>query len=252
MDRIYLSSVLIFLLLVGVSVSAVIFYPRLPARHREDETNATIRLIANVFVVMTSLVFGLMVNSARGSYQELDQNIHSFATQLILFDRTLRELNPGSNDGRARLVAYVQYVVSQPLPTEDPLVKGDRTSEGLLNAVGDVLKTVNPQGERELSLLQDARHQFEQLTQQRWAIVEHSTDSIPVPMVIMLVAWLAVIFASFGYRAPCNATVIAALVVAALLISASLAMVMDMNVPFSGLIQVSDQPLRSVLAEIRH
>jgi hypothetical protein len=37
----------------------------LPAYYRHDDTLNVVRLIANIFVVMTSLVLGLMINSAK-------------------------------------------------------------------------------------------------------------------------------------------------------------------------------------------
>lgn len=101
-------------------------------------------------------------------------------------------------------------------------------------------------------MLTDARQQFRQIVQQRWVIVEQSEGAMPVPLVGMLVAWLVLIFASLGYRAPRNSVVITMFVLSAFLISASLYLILDMNVPFSGPIQVSDHPLRSALAELQH
>jgi hypothetical protein len=88
------------------SIGTLLLYPRLPARHREDDTNTTVRLVANIFVVMTSLVLALMVNSAKNTYEAIDHNLHSFATDLILFDRTTRELAPNSNEERQALITY--------------------------------------------------------------------------------------------------------------------------------------------------
>jgi hypothetical protein len=51
------------------------------------------------------------------------------------------------------------------------------------------------------------------------------------------------IFGSFGYRAPRNALVLMTLVGAAFLITTSIYLVLDMDVPFSGPIQVSPAPL---------
>ena len=44
----------------------------------------------------------------------------------------------------------------------------------------------------------------------RVLLFEQLDSSIPVPFLIVLVFWLAIIFASFGLFAPPNATVIAA------------------------------------------
>ena len=36
---------------------------------------------------MTSLVFGLMINSAKNTFESIDANFHGYATSLIIFER---------------------------------------------------------------------------------------------------------------------------------------------------------------------
>ncbi|GBD48247.1 bestrophin-like domain [Methylopila sp. Yamaguchi] len=79
-----------FLGLVLASFGCLAFHPRLPERHRNEETHNVVRLTANIFVVMTSLVLGLLINSSKTAFDAIDHNVHSFATELILLDRTLR------------------------------------------------------------------------------------------------------------------------------------------------------------------
>ena len=80
----------IFGCLVAASLLMMHWYPKLASRHRDDDTNSVIRLVANIFVVMTSLVFGLMINSAKNTFESIDANFHGYATSMIIFDRTLR------------------------------------------------------------------------------------------------------------------------------------------------------------------
>jgi hypothetical protein len=82
-------------------------------------------------------------------------------------------------------------------------------------------------------------------------IVEQSEGSVPMPMIGMLIAWLTLIFTSYGYRAPQNAVVVSMLLVSAALISASIYLVLDMDVPFKGPVQVSIQPIRRALIEMQ-
>jgi hypothetical protein len=57
---------------------------------------------------MTSLILGLMMNTAKNTLETNDQNIHALATQLILLDRTLRALGPESDQARRYLVEYLE------------------------------------------------------------------------------------------------------------------------------------------------
>jgi hypothetical protein len=60
-----LLALFVFVCLLGASLGALFFHGKLPAHHRHDDTLNVVRLIANIFVVMTSLVLGLMINSAK-------------------------------------------------------------------------------------------------------------------------------------------------------------------------------------------
>ena len=63
----------------------------------------------------------------------------------------------------------------------------------------------------------------------------------------MLVAWLMLIFGSFGYHAPRNHIVVATIVVSAALISIAVYFILDMDVPFAGPIQVSPAPMERAI-----
>jgi uncharacterized membrane protein len=56
----------------------------------QDDINTTLRLVANVFVVITSLVLGLMLNSAENKFETNNRNVHALATDLILLVWVLR------------------------------------------------------------------------------------------------------------------------------------------------------------------
>ncbi|WP_446731594.1 bestrophin-like domain [Pseudomonas sp. OTU5201] len=53
---------------------------------------------------------------------------------------------------------------------------------------------------------------------------------------------MTLVFASFGYRAPHNPMVVTMLLVSASLFAGSVYLVLDMDIPFSGPIQISDDP----------
>ncbi len=67
---------------------------------------------------------------------------------------------------------------------------------------------------------------------------------------MVLISWLTIIFASFSLFADNNATTIAALCVFALSASASLFLILELSQPFTGLMMISSEPLRSVLAPL--
>jgi hypothetical protein len=63
----------------------------------------------------------------------------------------------------------------------------------------------------------------------------------------VVVCWLTLIFASFGLFAPRNATVIAAMVLCAASVAGSLFLILEMDRPFSGVIQIPSDAMREAL-----
>ena len=90
------------------------------------------------------------------------------------------------------------------------------------------------------------------LGQMRWLLFEQTETSISLPMLIILISWLAIIFMSIGLFAPPNATVIVALMMAALSVSGAIFLILELDMPFDGVIQISPAPMRNALIHLGH
>jgi hypothetical protein len=216
-----------------------------PGRGQED-TKTTVRLVANLFVVMTSLVLGLMMNSAKNTLETDNRNVHALGTDLILLDRTMRALGPQAGEARQQLIEYVQTSLH-----EESILDEDPEAEASLDAVGASLRTMQLSGDQQVSLWNDARLLYRQVVQQRWVVVDQSGGTIPRPLIVMLIIWLMLIFASFGYQAPRNRIVTSSFIVAAFLVSAALYLILDMDAPVSGLAKTSNVPFQRALTQLQ-
>ena len=88
------------------------------------------------------------------------------------------------------------------------------------------------------------------LAQTRWLLVGQSGHSIPRPFLVVLVCWLGFIFVSFGLYVRLNTTVVMALFVCALSFSSAIFLILELEQPFEGLIQISAAPMRETLARL--
>lgn len=250
MDSIWVA-VAIFTCLLAASLLMMQLYPKLAARHKDEDTNAVVRLVANIFVVMTSLVFGLMINSAKNTFEAIDSNVHAYATSLNILDRSFRAYGTAAEKARGHLMVYVEEAIANPYRGDQALQHQKSLAVQYLDAIGGALTAIKPVDRFHETMMVDIRQQYHSLIEQRWKIVEQSEGAIPGPLIGMLVAWMTLIYASLGYRAPRNPMVVGMFTVSALLIAASVYLVLDMNVPFHGPIQISDAPLRRALAEMQ-
>ncbi|MCW5693218.1 MAG: hypothetical protein KIT48_12725 [Pseudolabrys sp.] len=235
--------------LIASSLGSAALYRRLPEKHRQAETEEIVRLIANIFVVLASLVLGLMISSARGTFDSVDKAVHAYATELILLDRTMRHYGPDTDSARRYLQVYTKQAAAR-MAQSDPVL-GSRPAEALLNDVGNALRNLAPADPDHVALKARLEQRFETVYAMRWALVEQSEGTIPLPLIALTAAWLVVVFASYGYRAPGNPVMTTSFVASALLIAGTIYLTLDMDVPFDGTIQVSPMPLERALAEMQ-
>lgn len=232
--------------MTGAALLGFLSKTKLPSEHSQDDTRSVVRLVANLFVVMTSLVLGLMLNSAKNTFETNNRDIRTLATEIILLDRTMRALGPEAEDARRHLVEYVQTSLSGANILEEV-----PQAEASLEAAGTSLRAIWVSDEQKVALWNDARQLYRQVVQQRWVVLDQYGGTIPPPLITVVILWLAIIFASFGYRAPHNTIVTASFFLAALLISATLYLILDMDTPSSRMTQVSSVPFQRALAQLQ-
>jgi hypothetical protein len=223
-------SVLVFVCLSAAALGTMHLHSRLDDHLRSDETNT----------------------SSRGTFESIDSNMHAYATDIIIFDRTMRTYGPDADEVRVKLADYMKEAIANPAHADDPLTQKTDTAGARLDAVGHALAHLKPSNNAQQALLNELRQQYHSLIEQRWKIIEQSEGNIPSQIIAMLVAWLTLIFASYGYRAPKNRAVVTVFLTAALLLAISFYLVMDMDIPFSGPIQISNLPYQRALAYITH
>jgi hypothetical protein len=210
-----------------------------------SQTHEMIGLISNMFVVATSLVLGLMLNSAKGTFEKNNNNVRALATQIVLLDRTMRPLGPEAAEARGHLLDYILASLK-----ERNIVEEDPKAEASLEAAGASLRAIHVSDDQKLAIWNDARQLYRQLVQQRWVVVDTSGGTIPTPMIVLLILWLSAAFAGLGYRAPDNAIVRVSFLMAALLISGGLFVICDMDTS-SGLFRTSNFPFQRALAHLQ-
>jgi len=81
-------------------------------------------------------------------------------------------------------------------------------------------------------------------------MIEQESSSASLPLLVLLVFWLAIVFASVGLFAPPNAAVISTLFLCAISVSGAIYFITETYTPFQGLMQISSTPLRNALAHL--
>ncbi len=242
----YLIPIVTFLCLVGAASASMLIHVRLPSQPVAGDTIAIVRFAVNILLVMTSVVLGLMLNSAKNTFEINNRNLHALATGVILLDRVLRTLGPEADEAHRRLVEYTRTALDGV-----HILEADQQAEASLDAAGASLRAIKVSDDRKLALWNDATQIYRQVVRDRWIVVDAAGGTIPSPLIIGLIVWLAVIFAGMGFGTPRNAVVTTTFVVTAMLLSSALYLVLEMDRPSSGLIRISSAPFERALAQMQ-
>jgi Protein of unknown function (DUF4239) len=230
--------------LLGMFLRAV-----LPEHHLSADSKDLVKLGMGLVATMSALVLGLLIASAKTSYDRLSNDLAQISANLILLDRVMAHYGPETKEARDLLHRAVVRALDQLWPKPGSHhIQLEPTSgpEDLY----DKIHELSPQNDAQRLRLAQALQISSELAQNRWLLVEQSGSSIPMPFVVLLTFWITVIFVSFGLFAPSNATVIVTLLICALSVSGAIFLILELDQPFVGLIQISSAPLRNALAHL--
>lgn len=223
-----------------------------PASHLSRESADVIKVGSGLIGTVAALVLGLLVASATTEFNEEQSALQQLATDFILVDRALGHYGPEANDARARLRELVATLVEGQAP-RDP-ARSTRLKSREAGTVGqamfDAIQKLSPHTEAQKVLQTQTIQVCFELAKTRWMLGDVGDCSIPTPFLVVLMFWLALLFATFGLLAPRNATVMVVIFVCALSVAGAIFLILDLDQPFDGLIQVSSEPLRNALTEL--
>ena len=242
-----LTALIVFGCLVGAVLLGRALRRVLPEEHLTADSRDTIKLAMGLVATMAALVLGLLVSSAKGSYDTERSEVIQMAAKVAFLDRVLAVYGPEAAEARTRFHEAVKEAVMAMWPGEvgQPGKLTPNMQAG--NAVYAAVQELSPHDDTQRKLKDQATTVATDLGQLRSLLLAQSVPSISVPMLIILVSWLVVIFIGFSVLAPRNPTVILALMVSALAVSGAILLILELDQPFSGLIRISSEPMLNAL-----
>jgi hypothetical protein len=234
--------------LVGMALRRV-----LPAPHLSEESKDVVRLATGLVATMAALVLGLLVASAKGSYDTQRDGLDTIAADVALLDTVLAQYGPQAADVRQDLRRVLAVAMARLWPKDHsqvPTLGGAETTAGGKALHSRILALV-PANDAQRALQAQALQIGAELARVRLLLIaQHESTVISGVFLVILTFWLVVLFASFGLFAPRNATVLAALLISALSVAGAIFLILELDQPFEGLIQISDAPLRAAYDQL--
>jgi Protein of unknown function (DUF4239) len=219
----------------------------LPDDHVTSDSRDAIKLAMGLVATMSALVLGLLVSSAKGSYDTERSEVIQMASKIAFMARVLDAYGPEAAGIRAQLGDTIEREMQQLWPGElrRPVNPAGKVQEA--NALYGAIQHLSPQNDMQTALKSQAASLAIDLAQVRSLLAAQSVPSISRAMLVVLVSWLVVIFLGFSVLAPPNVTAILALTVSALAVSGAIFLILELDEPFGGFIGISRQPMVNAL-----
>ena len=212
------------------------------------DSKEVVRLGAGLMGTVAALVLGLMIASAKASYDWQTSNVRQLTANLILLDELLAQYGPETKAARGMIrqaaAITVQRVWQENATSKDSMAFAPSAAAEAffynietLTPTNDLQRTIKP---RILEVGTD-------LVRTRLLMFVHIDNPLPGPLLIIMILWLTLIFTSFTLFVQPNRIVAVASLVYALAVSSALFLIVDMSQPFSGLMKIPSAPLQHVL-----
>jgi hypothetical protein len=251
MNSIVVSS-MVFMIVFGGALVGMALRRVLPEDHLSSDAKDVVKLAMGLIATMAALVLGMLVSTAKSSYDTRKNEVAEMSARIVAIDQLLANYGPESKGVRAELREVVVVGLNRIWPGEATGQVDLRPKEDTRDFYSQ-LQALAPKNDSQGATKAEAISMAANLRLTRWRIfVEAEQTSMSIPLLAVLVAWLVAIFIGFGLFAPANSTVIVTLAICALSVSAAIFIIMEMYTPFSGVLKISSAPIRETLNQIGH
>ncbi len=237
-------SLVVFLCVFGGALVGIALRRVLPEHHLSAETKDVVKGAMALVSTMSALVLGLLVASAKGTYDTQKDELTALSANVTILDRVLGHYGPESAEARGLLkgaVADTLAHISEGVGGASPA-----RSQGIYDAV----LALSPQSEMQKSLRSEAQSLMMTIGRTRALMLAQAKSTISFTLLAVVVFWRTINFVSFGLYAKPNATASAALFLAAVSVAGAILLILEMDRPYRGLIHISDAPLRDALSRL--
>ncbi len=244
-----LISLLVFAVISGGALAGVAARPRLSESHLHADSKDVVKMATGLIGTLAALVLGLLIASAKSSFDQKTSQVRQLTAKIILLDNLLAQYGPEAIPVRTRLRQSIEPLADNiwhegATPAGKP-ARFEATAQSL--AFQNELDRLSPANDVQRSLQSRAIAAFTDGAQTRLLLFTQAGGSIPAPFLIVLVFWLSAIFVSFTLFARTNLVVMASLLVAALSFAGAIFLVLELDSPFTGLMGISSATLRNAL-----
>jgi hypothetical protein len=243
-------ALILFMVLVGVTLLGGRLRRLLPEEQLSADSKDVIKLALGLVATMTAILLGLLISSARSSFDTARSEVMQMAAKVALLDRVLRLYGPETADARRELREATADGVRRTWPGKQSGPARLDPNQEMGDAFYVAVHRLSPHDDAQRALKTQAATLMMQLAEIRAMVQAQAVSSVSKPLLIALVSWLVVIFFGFSLLAPANATSTLALFAGAFSVSCAVFLILELDHPFAGVLRVPSDPMIKTLTHL--
>jgi hypothetical protein len=180
MSPLALSGTIFGLLLAGIFVGALLL-KALPQTHLSEDTQDVVRLGAGLIATIGGLLLGLLIASAKSSYDTESTQVKQITADIILLDNLLAKYGPEALPVRNQMRSTIGPFVDRLWGEQNTETKAPFTTIASAEQVYLDIQALSPQNDLQRSLQARAMQVSTSLAQTRLLLFVESGNNIPTP-----------------------------------------------------------------------
>ena len=237
-----------FACIIASAVGGALLRPHLPEHHVSGDSKDVIKLSIALVATMSALVLALLFASTRTSFEHSSALVSRLTSDIVELDRVLKHYGPEAEPVRTALRAEIPPMIGS-IWRDEARARGVKL-EGTKAPDEEVLymlQDLQPSSAKQRALHARAIQISTDLQQTQLALFSQPADSISNTFLVVLIAWLMFIFGIFSMSAPPNPTMFVVIAMCTLSASSAFYLILELGMPFGGLMQLSSEPLHNAL-----
>jgi hypothetical protein len=252
-----MSPILVGLIVLGSTfcgaLAGISLHRKLPLTHKTADSRDVVKLVLGLIATIAALVMSLLIATAHSSYVTQESEVQALGVRIVQLDRVLASYGADASETRTKFRNLIAARLEQAWPNRagaKPAPAASRVTREQNEELIERVVNLQPSTDSQHFAKSRALQLLTEIGDARQMLHEQAGGSISWPFLMVLVFWLIVLFLGFGFLSRSNGTVLVALFIGSLSVAGAIFLVLDMNQPFSGLMHISNAPIRVALETI--
>jgi hypothetical protein len=242
-------SLIVFVFIVLGTLLGTFCRSLVPEHHLNSDSKDVIKMSTGLIATMSALVLGLLIATAKTSFDGKATQVRQIAANVVLLDQVLAQYGEEATTIRRQLRQGLDLMADRIWHENNSASKNSSPFQatGAAESFMQDLFKLSATTDFQRALKAEIVRLANDIAKERLSLYVERGDTVSMPFLTILAFWLTVIFGVFGLLTRLNILVGLILLLCAISVSASIFLILDLNSPFDGLMRIPSAQLRNAV-----